>query len=58
MLLKPLSSLVIIECIVCKGEFILAIEDNLNNDVSAKSWVSPEADFRLFKLMLEHRFCI
>ena len=44
MLLKPLSSLVIIDCIEYKGEFIQAIEDNLNNDANAKSWVSPEAD--------------
>ena len=43
-LYENLSSLVLVECIEYKGEFIQTIEDYLNNIVSAKSWASVGND--------------
>ena len=45
-----LSTLVLVECVDYKGEFVQIIEDYLNNIVSAKSWasVSDDQDFDYF----------
>ena len=39
-----LSTLVLVECVDYKGEFVQIIEDYLNNIVSAKSWTSVSDD--------------
>jgi hypothetical protein len=43
-LTNPLTSLVLKECIDYLGEYIQAIEDQLNNIVSVKSWSSVAHD--------------
>ena len=43
-LYENLCSLVVIECIDYKGEFIQTIEDYLNNITNAKSWTSSAHD--------------
>ena len=41
---EDLSSIVLIECVDYKGEYIQLIEDYLNNIVRAKSWASAGQD--------------
>ena len=39
-----LSSLVLVECVDYKGEYIHTIENHLNNIANAKSWTSAASD--------------
>jgi hypothetical protein len=43
-----LSSLVLVECVEYKGEYIQTIENYLNNIVGAKSWISVSSDYPEF----------